>query len=181
TRRSSDLPSSSLGFRPKPIKTMACNPSFLNRQPSLEIRRGTLYPAELRGHDPVFSHKDQGSSRDWRTTTLVAVMSALTLPTVANTSGIVSTASSRPSGPGGRPMAVVTGRLVAMKLTWPGRPTEPMLIRTASAAPVASGVAVRSTPKAQAMKLAVATYWIGLVMRHSDTAIGSTSEATSRG
>ena len=52
---------------------------------------------------------------------------------------------------------------------------------TAIVAPAASWLAVRSTPKAQAMKLAVATYWIGLVMRNSETAIGSTSEATSRG
>ena len=47
-------------------------------------------------------------------TMLVAVRSAVTLPTVANTSGIVSTASNRPSGAIGKPMAWVTGRLVAM-------------------------------------------------------------------
>src|SRR5690606_34720124 len=147
-----------------------CAPGAI-RTHDLPLRRGTLYPAELRGP----------GTADFRTTTLFAAMSALTLPTVANTSGIVSTASSSPSGPTGKPIAVVTGRLVAMKLTCPGRPTEPIEISTASAAPVASWVGVSCTPNAQAMKQAVAMYWIGLVMRNSDTAIGSTSEDTARG
>ena len=77
---------------------------------------------------------------------LAAVMSAVTLPIVANTSGIVSTASKSASGPIGRPIACATGRLVAMKVTWPGRPTEPRLITTASSAPAISCAVDRSTP-----------------------------------
>src|SRR5690606_28749446 len=147
-----------------------CAPGAI-RTHDLPLRRGTLYPAELRGP----------GTADFRTTTLLAAMSPLTLPTVANTSGMVSTASSSPSGPTGSPIAAVTGRLVAMKLTCPGRPTEPMLISTASPAPVASWAGVSSMPKAQAMKQAVAMYWIGLVIRNSETAIGSTRDDTSRG
>ena len=87
---------------------------------------------------------DTGVSR--RATTLVAVRSAVTLPTVENTSGRVSMASSTPSGSTGSHIAAVTGRLVAMKLTWPGRPTEPRLIATASATPDIHCRAVRSMP-----------------------------------
>ena len=68
-----------------------------------------------RSHGGVEAHVV--SRRDWRTTILVAVMSAVTLPSVASVSGIVSTASIRPSGEIGRPMACATGRLVAMKVT----------------------------------------------------------------
>src|SRR6185437_2845111 len=118
------------------------------------------------------------SRRDCRATTLVTVRSAVTLPSVANTSGSVSTASIRPSGASGTPIACATGRLVAMKVTWPGRPTEPRLITTASAAPAASCAGPRWMPLAQAMKQAEAMYCTGLVSRHSDTAIGSASAVT---
>ena len=63
-----------------------------------------------------------------------------------------------------------------MKLTWPGNPTEPRLITTDSAAPVASCAAERSMPIGPGDEAGRrAMYWIGLVMRNSDTAIGSTS------
>ena len=98
-------------------------------------------------------------------------MSPVTLPTVASTSGIASTAISTGSGAMGRPMAEVTGRLVARKIAWPGRPTEPIDTNTASATPVANWAGVRATPNAQAMKQAVARYWMGEVMRNNETAI----------
>src|SRR5690606_2384398 len=57
------------------------------------------------GAERPFSHEPgRGSSRVRRATTPVAVRSAVTLPTVANTSGMVSTASSNPSGATGRPI-----------------------------------------------------------------------------
>src|SRR5690349_16355345 len=121
------------------------------------------------------------TSRDCRATTLVAVTSAVTLPRVAKASGKVSTASIRPNGPTGRPIDCATGRLVAMKVTAPGRPTEPRLITTASTAPAMSWVADRSTPYAQAMNAAEVRYCTGLVRRHSVTAIGSTSALTCLG
>src|SRR5690606_2552885 len=114
-------------------------------------------------------------------TIAVAVTSAEVLATVANTSGMVSTASSTPSGSTGRPMAWVTGMLVVMKLTWPGRPTDPMLTTIASATAIASWPAPRSMPYSQAMKEATTMYCGGLAMRNSDTAIGSTSEVTASG
>src|SRR5690606_8934497 len=115
------------------------------------------------------------------TTIAVAVMSAVVLATVAKTSGIVSTASSTPSGSTGRPIAWVTGMLVVMKLTCPGRPTEPMLTTMLSPTAIESWAALRSTPYSQAMKLATTMYCGGLAMRNSDTAIGSTSEVTASG
>ena len=73
-------------------------------------RRRPASPGRRKAPAWLASQGCAASLRDCRTTTLVAVRSALTLPTVANTSGMVSTASSNPSGPGGRPIAVVTGR-----------------------------------------------------------------------
>lgn len=108
-------------------------------------------------------------------------MSAVTLPTVASTSGIASTAISTGSGATGRPIAEVTGRLVAMKIACPGSPTEPMLTSTDSSTPVASCAGPSSIPSAQAMKQAVARYCTGEVIRNSDTAIGSTSPNTRGG
>src|SRR6185312_9566473 len=118
------------------------------------------------------------SRRDWRTTMLVAVMSQVTLPSVARVSGSVSTANIRPSGLTGTPMAWATGRLVAMNTTAPGRPTEPRLMTTASKAPPISCAEERSMPNAQAMNTAEVTYCTGLVSRHSVTAMGRTSEVT---
>src|SRR5690349_5632990 len=81
-----------------------------------------------------------------RATTVVAAISPVTLPSVANASGIVSTANKRPSGATGNPIDCTTGMFIAIRLTWPGNPTEPRLITTASAAPTASWLADRSTP-----------------------------------
>ena len=78
-------------------------------------------------------------------------------------------------------MAEVTGMVVAMKLTWPGKPTEPRLITTASAAAAASCAAGTSMPWIQAMNDAAPMYCTGLVMRNNDTAIGNTRAATAGG
>src|ERR1700754_1959918 len=121
------------------------------------------------------------SLADCAATTLVAARSAVTLPSVARVSGSVSTASMMPRGPTGRPIACATGTFVAMKVTWPGRPTEPRLMTTANAAPAASWPTPRSMPNAQAMKLAETMYWTGLVSRNRETAIGSTSEVIAVG
>ena len=98
---------------------------------------------------------------------------------VENTSGIVSTASSRPNGSIGRPSACATGTFVAMKLTCPGNPTEPMLTTTVSGTTASMCQVEISIPEAQAMNALATTYCTGLVMRNSEAAIGSTSELVS--
>ena len=112
---------------------------------------------------------------------LLAVRSALTLPTVANTSGMVSTASNKASGSSGRPNAEATGMLVAMKLTWPGKPTEPRLMTTASTTAIPICITPTSTPYNQAMNAETTMYWMGLVMRNRETAMGSTNADAARG
>ena len=139
----------------------------------------TVYGCPISSFYGGFVGVDRDPLRD--ATSAFAVMSPVTLPTVASTSGIASTAISTGSGAIGKPIAWVTGRLVAMKIACPGRPTEPMLTSTDKATPVARWAKVRSMPIAQAMKLALAMYWIGEVMRNSETAIGSTSPETDCG
>src|SRR5688572_1884280 len=113
-----------------------------------EIRHGGAGDARANDHRiesaPITHELDAASDR--RATTVVAARSPVTLPMVANASGIVSTASISPSGATGSPIACTTGMFIAIRLTWPGSPTEPRLITTASAAPMASWAAERSTP-----------------------------------
>ncbi|MNN36957.1 hypothetical protein D3C81_1508760 [compost metagenome] len=71
--------------------------------------------------------------------------------------------------------------MLVMKLAWPGRPVEPMLMTAASNTATAYCEACTSMPYNQAMKLATAMYCAGLVMRNNDTAIGSTSAVNAAG
>ena len=80
----------------------------------------------------------------------MTAISIVTLPTVRNRSGTVSTATSSPSASIGTPIAKATGATLAKKLIVPGSDTDPIVVIAAVAMPAAICPGPIGTPSQRA-------------------------------
>src|ERR1041384_7516009 len=112
-----------------------------------------------------------GAVPDSRPIAVVTATSIVTLPTVRNRSGTVSTATRMPSASSGTPITAATGDTDAKKLIVPGNDTDPMVVIAAVTTPAASWPGPIGVPVRCATYRATARFIAGLVARNTATAI----------